>query len=291
MILSRRLAGGFFKCAGLPGISGAHWRLGAWRVKRSFSDGKGQPQEDLTESKKLSEEKPKDVGEDTAGDTSGGYVFKKKPEIVLDFDKLDQSQMREHIATRNLRFSNYYVMSPVLPISSIVASRRSFYIVLGIFLSIATVFYYTGHPYICFFFCFLATSPLTYIRQSKRVLSNKILQVKLHADMKTVDLTTAYKSMTVRIGDIKPGKHAVENLGKARQSFEDFKLNDFKMPDGPMALGLPLFVKVPCEGKQMELVIDLDHVLFRIDNFDIFADIMTGNEDIVNDYRLIDDDK
>jgi hypothetical protein len=286
MILTKGLARGLIRNAKLSRLPGVEWRFGMLRLNRWFSAPKEQTPDDKVDSQDLQENAAMTV-EDPAGETSGGFVYKKNAEVTKEYAIPGEKLITEQPILKELTFPSYFIMNPMLPISSIVAGRRSFYILLGIFTSIATAFYYTGHPYICGIFCFLAASPLTYIRQSRKVLLNKILQVKLHEDMKRVDLTTAYKTYTTNISDIKLGKNAIRNMAEGRAKFEEVKRPDFLVPDSSVPLGLPLFVKIPIASKQQEMVIDLDHLLFRIDNFDLFSDIMNGNEAAVTEYQKI----
>jgi hypothetical protein len=261
-------------------------RLARWsgEAKKPEEVKTEKPESEKPESEMTLEER------DPASPTSSGFVFiPKNQEATPTFDKIDASMLREEIVTErdlNIRTSN--VFEPLLPISKITSMRRSRHLMTAASVSAATASYYFGHPYLAFFLCFVASGPIVDLSSMRRGLKNKVLHIRLHPDLSTVDLITAYKTITVPIKNINATEKSLLSLAKVRKGFEEMKKSNHNLEEGaPLHAHLSAVFSVVNKGRLEQMVVDLDPYLYKVDNFDLLTDILHGNSTAVAQYTKV----
>ena len=218
--------------------------------------------------------------------TSNGYVKKVAEACPVQSEEVDFE--------RDLRSDKYYVFSsrvvvqPTLSIEQIMGSRRSSYMLTGLYFSLGAAAYVYDYQFVTAGLCFLAAGPITYLYKMKRVMLNKILEVELKEDRKSVILRTAFKTVHAKIADIKPKGEYMRVLAKSKPFFFATKHPQFEPPEQiEMTLGDTLFLEVKSEdGRVQRMAFDLDYLLYQVDNFDLLADIFLGDEQEVGKYLL-----
>lgn len=237
------------------------------------------------------------------GDTSAGFVVGKtntpgtKPISVEELKKYLEEKAKDEAVlfkkNKNYSFSRFEIFRPVLPLDSIVGSRTFSKMQAGLWVSLAFVSSWAGWYILGGVFCFMAAGPIVYLRRSHNILKNRIMLITL-SDPATwtnnqisLTLTTPFSKIETSVGKLKPNGEYVTILEKARADFERVNSPDFEPPTGEVPPGVPLFVDIDQGGKPQQKMIDLDYLLYRVENFDLLVDVLRGETVEVAKYKRV----
>lgn len=265
------------------------------QLRRLFSSQKSREEQNSADQP---EDKPKEKewqpASEKEGNTSTAYGYTRKKqadgsasaptEVKIDSQKLQQAEQVKYEKDYELR--TFEVLESVLPISDITKHRKGSLLVAGLWISLAATAYYYGYPVVAGGLCFMAAGPIMFFRRSKTALKDKVLGITLLPDMKNVLLHTAFYTQRVSIDQIKPLGDFISMFETARPKFEMVKSPEFNPPTEIVPSGYLLFfgVQDPQTGQLKKMLVDLDHLLYRVDNFDLLVDILTGQHAEVYKY-------
>ena len=179
------------------------------------------------------------------------------------------------------------ILVPVITIDEIMKSRYQSYGVIGFWGAIAAGFYSYDYKIVTMVFCFLASSPIVYLYRTRQIMMNKILEIQLIQNKQEVVLRTAYKTIEAKIEAIKAKGDFLGILGRCKDKFIASKDPNFEMPadDIMETLGETMILAVTAlDGSVHRLVIDMDYMLYRVDNFYLLSDILMANTGEVTKY-------
>lgn len=242
-------------------------------------------------------------GRIAASDTSTGFIPNitnkggkevSKEDLAKYISEKAKSEAILFKRDKNYTFNRLDIFRPVLPLESIVGSRTFSKIQAGVWIGLGFGAAWTGWYLVAGVFCFLAAGPIAYLAKSRSILKNRVMLLTL-SDPTTwkenqikLTLTTPFKKIETEIGNIKPWGEYVPILEKARPDFEKVNSPDFEPPSGEVPPGVPLFIEIEDgKGKKDKKMLDLDYLLYRVENFDLLVDVLRGETAEVRKYMRV----
>lgn len=236
-------------------------------------------------------------------DTSKGYARKKPTSEVVDYNKqtdldyardaTDEAPDQISLFDRDYKVRTPQIFRPLLSIDQIMTGRKATQIACGIYMSACISFFYFGYPIVGGVFAFLASGPVVFLRNTKKALSKKILRIDLLPDQISVKVSTAFDSFVVPINGIKPAGDFITLLQEHRDKFEETKKPDFKPSQTEQPLSQSIFIdfegvtsSTNSKVQPTKMALELDPLLYGIDNYDLFVDTITGKSEQVQKYKV-----